>query len=221
MFFTTRKRARKVEFDEHLNFTHSSKAGRVKIYCIIIYGFFIVFLSWFLFSGYAVSEDLTFPKTKEGFEQALSVKKNTEHKPRSGDPSRGLTRGLTRGIGGLAQPLPKPKAGALINFEYDSDRINQDSYPMLDTFTMTLKGGLTDAVIVVCGHTDNIGSDTYNQKLSIRRAMAVVDCLVYKHGIQKERLILKGFGETMPFADNGTELGRSINRRVEFVRNNY
>lgn len=193
----------------------------MKKYCIITYGFFIVFLSWFLFSGYSVSEDLTFPKTKEGFEQALSVKKNTEHKPGSGDPSRGLTRGLTRGIGGIAQPLPKPKAGALIKFEYDSDRINQDSYPLLETFAMALKGGLADAVIVVCGHTDNIGSDTYNQELSIRRAKAVVDCLVYKYGIQKERFIVKGFGETMPIADNHTELGRSINRRVEFVRNNY
>ena len=85
---------------------------------------------------------------------------------------------------------------------------------------MALKGGLDDAVIVVCGHADNIGSDTYNQKLSIRRSRAVVDYLIYKHGIQKERLIVKGFGETMPIADNDTEIGRSINRRVEFIRNN-
>ena len=86
---------------------------------------------------------------------------------------------------------------------------------------MALKGGLADAVIVVCGHTDNIGSDTYNHKLSIRRATSVVDYLVHKHGIQKERLIVKGFGKTMPIANNDTELGRSINRRVEFLRNNY
>lgn len=193
----------------------------MKKYCIITYGFFIVFLSWFLFSGYAVSEDLTFPKTKESFEQALSVKKNIDHQSRTGDFSKGLTRGLKRGIGGITQPLPKPKAGALINFEYDSYMINQDSYPLLDTFAMALKGGLADAVIVVCGHTDNIGSVTYNQELSIRRAIAVVDYLVYKHGIKKERLIVKGFGETMPIEDNNTEIGRSINRRVEFVRNNH
>jgi outer membrane protein OmpA-like peptidoglycan-associated protein len=167
-----------------------------------------------------VSEDLTFPKTQEGFEQALSVKKNTDHQPGTGDLSRGSTGGLTRGLGGVAQPLAKPKAGALINFEYDSAIINKDSYPLLDTFAMALKGGLADAVIVVCGHTDSIGSDTYNHKLSIRRATRVVDYLVYKHGIQKERLIVKAFGETMPIANNDTARGRSINRRVEFVRNN-
>lgn len=168
-----------------------------------------------------MSEDLTFPKTQEGFEQALSVKKNTDHQSGTGDISRRSTRGLTRGVGGIAQPLPKPKAGALINFEFDSALIHQDSYPLLDTLAMALKGGLADAVIVVCGHTDNIGSDTYNHKLSIRRATSVVDYLVHKHGIQKERLIVKGFGKTMPIANNDTELGRSINRRVEFLRNNY
>ncbi|HRF39597.1 MAG TPA: OmpA family protein, partial [Saprospiraceae bacterium] len=66
------------------------------------------------------------------------------------------------------------------------------------------------------GHTDNVGSDAANQRLSELRAKAVCDYLILG-GIAPERLRYKGFGETMPVAPNDTEEGRRRNRRTEFV----
>ncbi|MEZ4991149.1 MAG: OmpA family protein [Saprospiraceae bacterium] len=71
--------------------------------------------------------------------------------------------------------------------------------------------------IQINGHTDNVGSDTDNLELSEARAKAVYDYLI-KKGIEEERLRYKGFGETVPIADNGTEEGRQQNRRTEFER---
>ena len=67
------------------------------------------------------------------------------------------------------------------------------------------------------GHTDNIGKADYNQKLSERRAQAVVDFLASK-GIAQGRIKARGFGETRPLADNSTEEGRATNRRVTIRR---
>jgi outer membrane protein OmpA-like peptidoglycan-associated protein len=68
---------------------------------------------------------------------------------------------------------------------------------------------------VVEGHTDSIGSDAYNQGLSERRANAVRDVLVEQHGIETSRVSAVGYGEARPVADNDTDSGRAINRRVE------
>lgn len=69
--------------------------------------------------------------------------------------------------------------------------------------------------VEISGHTDNSGSDEYNQQLSQRRAQAVFDYLVSK-GIAANRLIPKGYGSAHPLADNQTEAGRQQNRRIEF-----
>ncbi len=69
--------------------------------------------------------------------------------------------------------------------------------------------------IEISGHTDSQGSKAYNQDLSQRRAKSVVDHLV-EHGISKDRLEAKGYGETKPIATNDTEEGRQKNRRTEF-----
>ncbi len=65
------------------------------------------------------------------------------------------------------------------------------------------------------GHTDWIGSDEYNQKLSEKRAYSVYKYLV-EHDVDKEMLSTEGKGETQPIDDNNTESGRARNRRVEF-----
>ena len=65
------------------------------------------------------------------------------------------------------------------------------------------------------GHTDAIGSDAYNQGLSERRANAVRDVLVNQHGIESGRFSSVGYGESRPVADNDSDSGRAINRRVE------
>ncbi|HEX8356402.1 MAG TPA: OmpA family protein, partial [Segetibacter sp.] len=70
--------------------------------------------------------------------------------------------------------------------------------------------------IQINGHTDNVGSPADNLKLSTDRAKSVVDFLVSK-GVDGKRLLYKGFGETKPIADNKSEVGRSLNRRTEFV----
>ncbi len=64
------------------------------------------------------------------------------------------------------------------------------------------------------GHTDSIGDENYNQGLSERRAKSVRNYLI-THGVSLGRLQTRGYGESRPIADNGTEDGRTINRRVE------
>ena len=69
-------------------------------------------------------------------------------------------------------------------------------------------------VVIGVGHTDAVGSDAYNQKLSVKRAEAVKAYLVSK-GIEKNRVYTEGKGEKQPVADNKTSEGRAKNRRVE------
>ena len=70
--------------------------------------------------------------------------------------------------------------------------------------------------IEIEGHTDNVGEDKLNQKLSENRAKSVYDFLI-NNGIDKRRLSYKGYGETKPKADNNTDEGRRENRRTEFI----
>lgn len=74
-----------------------------------------------------------------------------------------------------------------------------------------------ETTAVIEGHTCNIGTAAYNQKLSERRAEAVVTYLVKKFGIAKKRLSAKGYGESKPIADNATEEGRAKNRRINAI----
>jgi len=69
-------------------------------------------------------------------------------------------------------------------------------------------------VVIVVGHTDNVGTDAYNQKLSQRRAEAVKAYMV-SLGVAKNRIYTEGKGESEPTADNKTAAGRAKNRRVE------
>ncbi|WP_022671354.1 OmpA family protein [Hippea alviniae] len=71
--------------------------------------------------------------------------------------------------------------------------------------------------ILIIGYTDNIGSDTYNLKLSLQRAQSVADYLIYVEGIDKNRIKIEGKGKSNPIAPNTTEEGRAKNRRVEIV----
>jgi outer membrane protein OmpA-like peptidoglycan-associated protein len=103
-----------------------------------------------------------------------------------------------------------------IYFDFDKATIKPESRPALEEAAQILKDNPTIKVEIQ-GHTDSKGSDAYNLKLSTKRAQAVVNYLVQNLGIDVSRLTARGYGESHPVADNETEEGRSLNRRVEFV----
>ncbi len=100
-----------------------------------------------------------------------------------------------------------------INFEFNKAILTENSFSKLDELVMTLKNN-TKYFLEINGHTDNIGTNNYNLKLSTKRAQSVVNYLI-KAGINEERLIALGYGEEQPKDTNETEKGRSVNRRVE------
>lgn len=101
-----------------------------------------------------------------------------------------------------------------VHFEYDSAQLTAASHAILAQAAESLRGQETMRV-EVAGHTDSMGSDTYNLNLSTRRAQSVFDFLVAQ-GIDRSRLVAVGYGEARPVADNATAEGRASNRRVEF-----
>jgi len=102
-----------------------------------------------------------------------------------------------------------------VTFAFDSADLNSQFYPVLDKVAGTLKE-YDKTVIEVAGHTDSVGSDTYNQGLSQRRATSVASYLS-SHGVTGTRVVTIGAGEAHPVASNDTEEGRAQNRRVEIT----
>lgn len=100
-----------------------------------------------------------------------------------------------------------------IFFDFDRSDLQPASYEELDRLVDYLKHNAV--AIEIGGHTDDQGSDEYNDRLSQNRAKSVYDYLV-AHGIDASRLSYKGYGKRQPVADNSTEEGRAINRRTEF-----
>ena len=100
-------------------------------------------------------------------------------------------------------------------FDFGKSDLRESNKRNLQTFAETLKQ-YTDTDLLIVGHTDNAGSDSFNQTLSTQRAAAVSDYLVYS-GVNRNRLNIEGEGERQPVSSNSTELGRSENRRVEIA----
>jgi len=98
-------------------------------------------------------------------------------------------------------------------FDFDKSVLKPEGKAKLDDLVGKM-GGINLEVIIAVGHTDSVGSDAYNQKLSIRRAEAVKAYLTSK-GVEKNRVYTEGKGEKQPVADNKTAEGRAKNRRVE------
>lgn len=101
-----------------------------------------------------------------------------------------------------------------IFFDFDKATLRPESTAELERL-MKFLNDIPTMTIEISGHTDSKGADDYNMKLSGNRAQAVVDYLI-AHGISKDRLTSKGYGETKPIADNNTDEGRQMNRRTEF-----
>ncbi|MFV0390360.1 MAG: OmpA family protein [Paludibacteraceae bacterium] len=102
-----------------------------------------------------------------------------------------------------------------IEFDFDSDVIKEESKSTLNQVISILKENDTWSTIRIMGHTDNTGSDSYNQNLSERRAASVAKYLT-ENGIATSKISSEGFGESRPIATNDTAEGRQDNRRVEF-----
>jgi len=102
-----------------------------------------------------------------------------------------------------------------IYFETAKATIKRVSYPLLDEVAQALEDHPKIRVRIE-GHTDSRGTDTFNLKLSDSRANSVRNYLI-RRGIDADRMVAKGYGESVPIADNRTKAGRAQNRRVEFV----
>jgi len=118
------------------------------------------------------------------------------------------------------KPAPKPAPvaekvtlAADVLFDFDKSVLKPEGKSKLDDLAQKVKA-INLEVVIAIGHTDSIGSDAYNQKLSVRRAESVKAYLVSK-GVEPNRIYTEGKGEKQPVASNKTKEGRQKNRRVE------
>jgi len=120
-------------------------------------------------------------------------------------------------------PTPAPAPAAPVSekvtfaadafFDFDKSDLKADGRAKLDDLVSKM-AGVNLEVIIAVGHTDSIGADAYNQRLSVRRAETVKAYLASK-GVERNRIYTEGKGEKQPVADNKTREGRAENRRVE------
>ncbi|KAA6179399.1 OmpA family protein [Pseudomonas marginalis] len=119
------------------------------------------------------------------------------------------------------EPVPEPEAPVAqvvrveldVKFDFDKAVVKPNSYGDVKNLA-DFMAQYPATNVEVAGHTDSVGPDAYNQKLSQRRADAVKQVLV-KDGVAPSRITSVGYGESRPVADNATEAGRAVNRRVE------
>ena len=113
----------------------------------------------------------------------------------------------------MGEPAAATAPYSNIQFEFDSSVLRTSSYPVLDATSADLRS--TGKTMTLAGYASSEGTAAHNMKLSKDRATSVKTYLV-NSGVEAKHLKVKGFGETHPVADNSTEAGRILNRRVEF-----
>ena len=146
-------------------------------------------------------------------EKPLLISEENEYVSRQNQPIKSLDT-INQSIIKESENL---KNGIVLNnifFNYNKATLRPESKTELENL-IKLMNDNPNIKIEISGHTDNIGSASYNQKLSESRAKAVVDYLI-EHGIERSRLSYMGYGFEKPIASNDTEEGRQLNRRVEF-----
>jgi outer membrane protein OmpA-like peptidoglycan-associated protein len=151
--------------------------------------------------------------------------------PDSRDKCPGTPKGVRVDADGCPPPVPAPVVEETavvkeevivirdVHFEFDKAKLTSADKVVLDKIATRLKAEAPDARLTVTGHTDSVGSDAYNQKLSDRRAHSVVEYLI-SQGVPRSSFVsVTGAGESQPVADNKTADGRSMNRRTEIQIN--
>jgi outer membrane protein OmpA-like peptidoglycan-associated protein len=102
-----------------------------------------------------------------------------------------------------------------VHFEFDKSRLTPLGRRVLDEAAQKMKDN-ANLIVEIEGHTDSVGTELYNLGLGKRRAEVVKGYLVLRHQLDPKRMTSLSFGESRPIADDRTNEGRSLNRRVEF-----
>ncbi|WP_062148824.1 OmpA family protein [Beggiatoa leptomitoformis] len=176
---------------------------------------FILFSSFLMIHSVKAAElqnGVCFPKTTEEILQLLQ---------------QGVCAGFesndgweAKGFGDVSKGIHIAHDKVAVLFEFDSSDLSPDFYALLDEFGKAIQV-LSDSKFIIQGHTDNIGSDSYNLWLSEQRANQVLSYLVNKQGINRRRLSVQGLGKSQPLKGTVTHQSdeeRAWNRRVEFVK---
>jgi OOP family OmpA-OmpF porin len=103
-----------------------------------------------------------------------------------------------------------------INFPSGKSTILPESFGLLSKVQKAIRD-FPDRKIIIEGHTDSMGDETYNMQLSLARAKAVTAYLIANMGIGEDRITATGYGESRPIASNDTKEGRQQNRRIDVV----
>ncbi|KQW35785.1 MULTISPECIES: OmpA family protein [Pseudomonas] len=147
--------------------------------------------------------------------------------PDSRDKCPGTPKGVQVDADGCPPPVPAPVVEEVVvvqeetivirdvHFEFNKATLTPADKDVLSTVATRLKQEASTAQLRVTGHTDSVGSDAYNQRLSEKRANSVVQYLV-ENGVPRASFVsVSGAGESQPVADNKTADGRAMNRRTE------
>lgn len=145
--------------------------------------------------------------------------------PDSRDKCPGTPRGVKVDADGCPPPAPVVEEVVVVkeetivirdvHFQFDKATLTASDKQVLDKIATRLKAEAPTARMTVTGHTDSVGSDSYNQKLSDKRAHSVVEYLI-QQGVPRSNFVsVSGAGESQPVADNKTADGRAQNRRTE------
>ena len=112
-------------------------------------------------------------------------------------------------------PIGEGKTRLLVFFDFDKSVLKDESKPELERMIRFLSNN-EELKIELHGHTDDRGTDDYNDKLSMERASSVKDYLT-NGGVETDRIIVRGYGKRKPLIDASTDEARARNRRVEMV----
>jgi len=144
--------------------------------------------------------------SRSGADRLAEMKKEAES---MGQATGGEEKGSRRDLRDYLPSKNEPMA----HFDFDKSNIKKNDHALLNEIALALKDTLPDVKILIVGHTDSTGSERYNTQLALKRAEAVKSYLLSRHGINPDRIAIKGYGENSPIDTNETDEGRAKNRR--------